>query len=95
MLSNVTASEAAAMLCMAANIDCLPREYAGPKRQFNKISLQLKKVTVRAALNAIIKADGMASWAVQFDGKTKRAIVDVNSWRPGGSLFKGAPKPRK
>lgn len=94
-ISSVTASEAVATLCMAASIDCLPREYVGPKRQFNKISLQLKKVTVRTALNEIIKADGMASWAVEYYGKNKRPIIDVNSWRPRSGLIDGTPNHKK
>ncbi|MBI4801772.1 MAG: hypothetical protein HY796_04520 [Elusimicrobia bacterium] len=74
-------------VCNAAGLNCLPRDLAGIRELCKPISLHLKKVTLREALNKIVKADGMASWEFEYYGEDKQPFVDIHCWRPGGGTL--------
>lgn len=72
----------------AAGLNCAPRLIiAGIRELCNPISLHLKKVPLRAALNKIVKADGMASWKLEYYGEDKQFVIDIHCWRPGNTLI--------
>ncbi|MBI4801816.1 MAG: hypothetical protein HY796_04755 [Elusimicrobia bacterium] len=78
---------AAPSFCEAAGLNCAYRSIAGIRELCNKISLRLNNVTLREALNKTIKADGMASWKLEYYGKDKQPIIDIHCWRPGRTLI--------
>ena len=59
----------------------------GRPRLYAKVDLELKDVTVRDALNAIVKADGHVMWIIGPSPNPKQAdfvFIDMPSWRKSG-----------
>lgn len=86
-INDMTIKDARQKLCEAASLKCKWRIEAGPRQHFAKITLDLKNVSVRDALNRMVEADGMASWSVEYDEKSGQPIIDFACWRKGPSLW--------
>jgi hypothetical protein len=61
--------------------------HIGPIQTFGNIFVELRNVSVRDALNAIVKADGQAMWSIncpQFGKERGVANFSMMSWRESG-----------
>lgn len=69
--------------------------YSGPGPIYGAVDLELKKVTLREALNAIAQADGHVAWSLCVD-EPERTInaFYVTTWGPASHAFRprNAPK---
>jgi hypothetical protein len=92
-ISSVTSSNAAIMILQASGLRVGGREKSGPREHCATVSLQLKDLTLREALNALVKADGMASWGLEYS-EYKNYVVDVYCWRRGPSLWREEDRKR-
>lgn len=75
--------EAAKMVFAQAKIN-VGSIYVGPPMLYGRISVSLKNVTVREALNAIVKADGQAMWTFDPNEKNTLAAFNILTWRKTG-----------
>lgn len=89
-LDGVRANMAVKQACEAAGLPCGAVGSAGGRKRHPKISLHLKNVTLRQALNAIVKKDGDAAWRFEFNKYGNNYVVLTWDWGrgKGPSLFK-------
>lgn len=91
-ISSTTTDEAAKMIVSASGLPLGGRIIIGRRQHYATVNLKLSKVTLRQALNALVKADGMAVWVLEYDSKHKNYIVNIYPWREGRALFEGKGK---
>lgn len=67
----------------------VPFSFQGPSRQerYATLNLELANVTVREALNAIVKMDGELMWSSTSSPERKWITFQMASWRKSGALF--------
>ena len=101
-LSPMPSKAVAFKMCPAASLETLPRIAFGvPKSLGRTISLKLPRVTLREALNAVVREDGLAMW--EFGPvETGSDICRLNfesyrpfEWNPGSKPSSTIRKGRK
>ncbi len=62
--------------------------WTGGRHRYARIDLELRNVTVREALNSIVKADGQAIWSfTPGDLEKGRGGFSLGSWRESGGIW--------
>ena len=82
-VSSVGADEAAQRIAIASGLPLGGRIIVSGRRHSATVSFKLSKVTLRQALNALVKADGMAVWVLEYDQMHNKYIISVYPWRKG------------
>lgn len=91
-VSSVTTDEAAKRIVLASGLPLGGRILVIGRRHYATVSLKLSKVTLRQALNALVKADGMAVWVLEYDQMNNNYIINIYPWRKGRSLIEDKNK---
>lgn len=86
-VSNIGTDEAARRIAIASGLPLGGNIIVSGRLHYATVSLKLSKVTLRQALNALVKADGMAVWVLEYDQTDNNYIINVFPWRKGPSLF--------
>ena len=86
-ISSVSSQDAAQMILQASGLPVGGRIQAGGRWHYATVTLKLSNVTLREALNQLVRADGMAVWVLEYNREHKRYSVDIFPWRKGPSLF--------
>jgi hypothetical protein len=86
-ISNIPTDQAAQKILEGSGLPSVGRIQMGPRQRYGTVSLHLQNVTLLEALNELIKADGLASWGLEYS-KQGKYTVDIYSWRKPEGLFK-------
>ena len=93
-LHDLSSNDAFNLVLATAGIRTGGSFYSGPGPVYGAVDLELNKVTVREALNAIAKADGHVAWSLCVD-RPERTInaFYVTTWGPASHAFRPKTAP--